>query len=76
MIWLVIIMVSVAFFQVPPLLRRKQWRELVGFALVWLSAVLYASLVVMDFPLPTMVEIIKLTYEKINMAYESLSMLF
>jgi len=76
MIWLAIIMVSIAFFQVPPLLRRKQWRELVGFFLIWLSAALYASLVVLDFPLPTMVEIINLTYEKINMALKSLSMLF
>ncbi len=76
MIWLVIIMVSIAFFQVPPLLRRKQWRELLGFGLVWISAFVYASLVVLDFPLPTIMEIVNFTYKKTAVAFESLMKIF
>lgn len=72
MIWLIIIMVSIALFQVPPLLRRKQWRELLGFGLIWLSAIFYASLVVMDFPLPSIMDILNFTYAKTASAFESL----
>lgn len=76
MIWLVVVMVSIAFFQVPPLLRRKQWRELLGFGLVWISAFVYASLVAMDFPLPTIMEILNFTYKKTAAAFANLIKIF
>jgi len=69
MLWVGIIMAAIAAYQVPPLLRRKQWRELAAFAIFWLIAGIYAFLTAMDFPLPTMVEIVTFIYEKIPLPF-------
>lgn len=57
------IIILIAVYQVPPLLRQGEWQALFAFALVWLSAAGYALLVVMGVPLPTVVEVITLINE-------------
>lgn len=51
-------MFIIAFWQVPRLLKLKQYRELVFFLGMWIIAGVYALLVVMDFPLISPFEII------------------
>jgi hypothetical protein len=58
MFWVILIMISIAIYQVPGLLQQKMWRELAAFALVWLTAGIYALLVVMRYPLPTVIEML------------------
>lgn len=58
-----LIMIAIAVYQVPGLLRQKQWRELAAFALMWLVAGVYALLTAMRFPLPTLVEALTFIYE-------------
>ena len=55
MIWLIVVMASILFR-----CRRCCSRNSggAGFGLVWISAFVYASLVAMDFPLPTIMEFI------------------
>lgn len=58
MLWVILIMISIAIYQVPGLLRQKKWRELAVFALVWLVAGIYAFLAVMRYPLPSVIEML------------------
>jgi len=56
LLWVVLIMISIAIYQVPDLLRQKKWRELAAFALLWLTAGIYAFLAVIRYPLPSVIE--------------------
>lgn len=56
MFWVIIIMATIAIYQVPELLRQKQWRGLAAFILVWFAAGTYALLAAMRFPLPTVID--------------------
>lgn len=69
MIWVVLVMLSIAIYQVPRLLRQKQWRELAAFGLVWLAAGIYAFMTAMELPLPTIVEIVTFIYETIPLPF-------
>lgn len=62
MLWVVLIMALIAIFQVPVLLRQKQRGELLGFSALWLIATVFALLVVLDVPLPTLLEILDFVY--------------
>lgn len=62
-------MVIIAVIQVPPLLHRKQYRELAAFGLVWLVAAVYASLVAAEVPLPSVLEILTFLYEMIPLPF-------
>ncbi len=62
MLWVVLIMSLIAIFQVPALLRQKQWGELLGFSALWVIATVFALLVVLDVPLPTLLEILDFVY--------------
>jgi hypothetical protein len=65
MIWVVIIMSLIAIFQVPVLLRQKQWGELQSFSILWIIAAAYSLLVVLDVPLPTLLEVVDFVYSSI-----------
>lgn len=52
------IMIVMLAIQLPLLLKEKQWGELAAFLTLWLVAVVYASLVVLDVPIPNPTEIL------------------
>ncbi|RJX25622.1 MAG: hypothetical protein C4554_07165 [Dethiobacter sp.] len=58
-------MIAIAVFQVPPLLKEQQYRELLGFGLVWCTAAVYALLVVARVPLPVVIDVLNFIYERI-----------
>ncbi len=58
MFWVILTMALIAAYQVPPMLRQKEWQALTAFVLVWLAGTIYALLAVARVPLPTVVEII------------------
>jgi hypothetical protein len=58
-------MVSIAFFQVPGLLREKRYRELLGFTLMWVVAGGYAAAVAANIPLPTVIDVLGTIYSRI-----------
>lgn len=58
MIGLMIIMVLIALYEVPRLLRNRQHRTLVVFAFLWLLAAVYGSLLLSDIPVPKPTELI------------------
>lgn len=45
MVAVLMVMMALAFLQVPPLVNRKQWGELAAFAGLWVVAGVYAFLV-------------------------------
>jgi hypothetical protein len=65
MIWVVIIMSLIAIFQVPVLLRQKQWGELQSFSILWIIAAAYSLLAALDVPLPTLLEVVDFVYSSI-----------
>ncbi len=69
MIGIILIMAVIAIYQVPGLLRERQWRELAAFALVWLVAGAYAFLTAIRFPLPTVVEAVSFINKMLPFAF-------
>ena len=67
----IIVVLLIAVYQVPPLLQNKQYRELLGFGLIWFTAVIYISLVLFGFPLPTVVEVLVFMYDLIPLPFVS-----
>mgnify|MGYP000917348229 CR=1 FL=1 len=65
MLWVVLIMSLIAIFQVPALLRQKQWGELLGFSALWVIATAYALMVALNVPLPTLLEVLDFVYGSI-----------
>jgi hypothetical protein len=65
MLWVVLIMSLIAIFQVPVLLRQKQWGELLGFSALWVIATAYALMVALNVPLPTLLEVLDFVYGSI-----------
>ena len=59
MVWAAMLMVLIAIYQVPPLVKQKQWAELAGFALVWTMATAYALLVLSPVPVPRPIDLIR-----------------
>ncbi len=51
MFFLIMIMVLIALFQVPALVRHGYWGELAAFSLLWIISGAYATLVVLNVPL-------------------------
>lgn len=47
----VILMLIIAFFELPSLLKERKYRELTAFLVLWLIAGTYAGLVVLELPL-------------------------
>lgn len=47
---LLFVMLLIAVFQVPVLVKKEEYRELFMFTGIWLIAGIYASLVVLDIP--------------------------
>jgi len=65
MYYVILIMVAIAFFQVPGLLRGKRYRELLGFSLMWILAGAYSVAVAEGFPLPTIMDVLGFAYSRI-----------
>jgi hypothetical protein len=66
MAWVIAIMLVVFFLEAPTLFRKKMYRELLSFGMLWVLAFVYASLVALKAPLPTVVEALKYIYSRVN----------
>ncbi len=66
MVGVVIIMLFIFFIKIPNFLRNKMYRELWAFSFLWAGAFVYASLVALKVPLPTVVETLKCLYSLVN----------
>ena len=66
MSWVIIIMVAVLALEVPAILCDKAHRELLCFSILWVLAFVYASLVALKLPLPTVLEVLKYVYSQVN----------
>lgn len=51
------IMLCIAALQAPPLIKQKQWPELMGFAAVWLTAAVYSTAIAAGVPLLSLPEL-------------------
>ena len=67
MLPLLLLMIIIAALQGPPLVRNKQYRELAGFALVWLAATIFTTLVASQVPLPHLNELLEGFYNFIGL---------
>ncbi|MGI5822411.1 MAG: hypothetical protein ACOX6Z_00490 [Dethiobacteria bacterium] len=67
MAWVMGIMLMVFFVEGPVLFHNKRYRELLVFSLLWGAALVYASLVALDVPLPTVVEALESLYNLVNL---------
>lgn len=61
------VMLIVFFVEAPVLFRNKMYRDLLYFSFLWAVALVYASLVVLDVPLPTVVEALESLYHLVNL---------
>lgn len=59
---LVVVMLAIALFEAPKLLREQQYGELLAFGVLWGVAFTYAALVVLRVELPTIVEVLVFIY--------------
>jgi len=55
-------MIGLALVQLPLMIRKKQWRELIAYGGIWLLAGVYASLVVSDIRMLNAFEIIEMIF--------------
>lgn len=53
-----LVMILIALFEIPKMLRKNQWGELIAFGGLWLFATLYTFLVAAEAPLPNPTELI------------------
>lgn len=51
------IMLMIAALQAPLLIKQKQWPELIGFGVVWLTATAYSTAIAGGAPLPSLPEL-------------------
>lgn len=66
MAWLSAVMFIIFLIEVPALFRNKKYRELLYFIFLWVLAFVYAPLVALRVPLPTVVETLKYVYSLFN----------
>lgn len=52
MIFLLLIYAFIAWFNIPTLIRKKEWRELSAFSIVYMIAFVLGMLYVLDIPIP------------------------
>ena len=62
MLLLVLVMIAIALFEAPKLLRQKQIGELLAFGAMWGMAFGYAAMVVMRVELPTLLNVLEFIY--------------
>ncbi len=67
MLMLVPIMIAIALFEAPKLLRQKQYGELLAFSAMWGMAFGYAALVVMRVELPTILNVLEFIYTTVGL---------
>lgn len=60
------IMIVIALIQLPLTMRRRRWRELVAFGVIWLFATVYGALVIADVPVPKPTELITTFFEGVT----------
>ncbi|NLP18202.1 MAG: hypothetical protein GX376_03800 [Firmicutes bacterium] len=53
-----LLMIIIALLEIPKMLQKKQWGELMAFTGLWFFATLYAFLVAAEAPLPNPTELI------------------
>lgn len=52
-------MIALAALQIPSLITQKQWGELAAFAAIWTAGGIYASMITLEAPIPSLFEIIR-----------------
>ncbi len=62
MLMLVFVMLAIASFEAPKLLKQKQYGELLAFSVMWGMAFGYAALVVMRVELPSLINVLEFVY--------------
>lgn len=67
MAWVIATMLITFLIEVPALVRNKMYRELLSFSILWVLAFIYASLVALKVPLPTVVDVLENLYGVINL---------
>jgi hypothetical protein len=63
-LWLV--MILIALYQVPRLIREEQRRTLLVFGIIWLLVTVYGSLVLSDVPVPRPTNVIYAFFERLT----------
>ena len=58
------VMILIALYQVPRLIREEQRRTLLVFGFIWLLATVYGSLVLNDVPVPRPTDVICAFFDK------------
>jgi hypothetical protein len=58
LLMVVVVMVLMLAFQLPLLIKERQWGELAAFLTLWLVASVYASLLALDVELPRQAQIL------------------
>lgn len=66
MFLVVILMLLIALFQVPIIVNKKRWRELIAFALLWSIALAYALLVASPAVFPNPTDVLVMIIERIS----------
>ena len=64
MVGLWLVMILIALYQVPRLLREQQRRTLLVFGFIWLLATVYGSLVLNDVHVPRPTDVIYAFFDK------------
>jgi len=65
MIYVGVLMVFIALFQVPIIIKKRRWRELAAFAVIWSLAFAYALLMAARAPLPNPTEVLGSVLDRI-----------
>ena len=65
MVGLWLVMILIALYQVPRLLREEQRRTLLVFGFIWLLVTVYGSLVLNDVPVPRPTDVICSFFERL-----------
>lgn len=66
MVGLWLVMILVALYQVPRLLREEQRRTLLVFGFIWLLVTVYGSLVLNDVPVPRPTDVVCSFFERLT----------
>ncbi len=67
MFWFLLLMVVIAVVEVPSLIRKRWWRELMVLALVWLMATVYGILVIAGIPIPQPTRVITTFFQSLGL---------
>ncbi|ADG83359.1 hypothetical protein [Thermincola potens] len=65
---LILIFIVIIAYEVPPLIREKQWRALAVFGTLMLAAMLFSFLAVLGLPVPNISTVVETLFEPVSEA--------